>query len=461
MTVTISSLASASVMAENTALTTRSAAALDSDACVATWVASSDFVIDRFLEIAVGYGVPADDAVSFALHWEFVILSFVIVFATRKLAPTKGTASVTAMSIQDQINMAAPGGHSQCNFLAVPIRNFDGGGDLRSPHATSAAPTMPLPRPPGAARRGHRGEVYGLPEQPCIDRDRFGGDATYPNMRSAVAMALAYLIDPDTPKNDGTFRPLEVIAREGTVVWAREGAPVTLATNHCAQEIMEAIMRALAPACPGRVMAGWGRRFRIAIQGTDPRTGRSFIWHMFHARPGGGASSAGDGWPAGGEWQAAGGIKFGSVEVAEEHFPLFFRSHELRPDSGGDGRFRGGPGCEMELVLETEGPAVGNTAGDGVKYPACGMNGGKDALPHLYILRSRGRRTRELKTKEAGIELRPGDVIHVRSGGGGGWGDPGERSAVARQRDLRDGFVTGSSSTDDAGGGNGTSGGAQ
>ena len=59
-------------------------------------------------------------------------------------------------------------------------------------------------------------------------------------------------------------------------------------------------MRALAPACPERVMAGWGRRFRIAIQGADPRNGRSFIWHMFHARPGGGASSAGDGWPAGG-----------------------------------------------------------------------------------------------------------------------------------------------------------------
>ena len=86
-------------------------------------------------------------------------------------------------------------------------------------------------------------------------------NSSYPNMRSAVAMALAYLIDPDTPKNDGTFRPLEVIAKEGTVVWAREGAPVTLATNHCAQEIMEAIMRALAPACPERVMAGWGRRF--------------------------------------------------------------------------------------------------------------------------------------------------------------------------------------------------------
>ena len=77
-----------------------------------------------------------------------------------------------------------------------------------------------------------------------------------------------YLIDPQTPKNDGTFRPITMIAKPGTVVWANPGAPVTLATNHCGQEIIEAIIKALAPACPDRAMAGWGRRFRIAIQGT-------------------------------------------------------------------------------------------------------------------------------------------------------------------------------------------------
>ena len=76
---------------------------------------------------------------------------------------------------------------------------------------------------------------------------------------------------PDTPKNDGTFRPITVIAKPGTVVWANPGMPVTLATNHCGQEIIEAIVKALAPACPDRAMAGWGRRFRIAIQGRDPR----------------------------------------------------------------------------------------------------------------------------------------------------------------------------------------------
>ena len=179
-------------------------------------------------------------------------------------------------------------------------------------------------------------------------------NSSYPNMRSAVVVALAYLIDPHTPKNDGAFRPVEVIAKPGTVVWANEGAPVTLCTNHCSQEIIQAIITALAPACPDRAMAGWGRRFRIAIQGRDPRTQKPFIWHMFQARPGGGASPVGDGWPGGGEWQAAGGIKFGSLEVTEVRFPLFFRTHEFRPGSGGDGQYRGGPGGVLEMVAEID-----------------------------------------------------------------------------------------------------------
>ena len=211
-------------------------------------------------------------------------------------------------------------------------------------------------------------------------------NSSFANTHSAVVVALAYLIDPDTPKNDGAFRPLHVKLKEGTVVWPRPGAPVTLCTNHCGQEIIEAIIRALAPACPERAMAGWGRRFRIAVQGVDPRTSRPFIWHLFQARPGGGGSSAGDGWPGAGEWQAAGGIKFGSLEVHEVRFPLFFRRHEFRPDSGGDGRYRGGPGGELELVIETTQPAVANTAGDGVKYGACGLLGGADGKPHSYWL---------------------------------------------------------------------------
>ena len=154
-------------------------------------------------------------------------------------------------------------------------------------------------------------------------------NSSHANMHAAVAMAFFYLIDPETPKNSGALRPLKVVARQGTIVWADPGLPVTLCTSHPSNEIVEAVIKAMASCCPDRVMAGWGRQFRIAIKGEDPRTGRSFIWHLFHARPGGGASAGGDGWSSIGEWHSVGGLKFGSLEVAEARFPLHFRHHEI------------------------------------------------------------------------------------------------------------------------------------
>ncbi len=266
-------------------------------------------------------------------------------------------------------------------------------------------------------------------------------NSSYANMRSAVAMAIAYMVDPEVAKNDGMLRAVTVKAREGTVVWAAPGAPVTLCTSHCAQEIIEAIVKALAQACPERAMAGWGRRFRIAISGEDPRTGKQFIWHLFHARPGGGASAGGDGWHAVGEWHSAGGLKFGSIEVAEARYPLYFGRHEFRPDSGGAGKYRGGAGVDLELRLETAKPAVVNTAGDGARHGACGMNGGEDGRPHDYAIRSPGKRRRRLLTKEEGVVVEPGVVFEIHSGGGGGWGPAPQRDAGLDARDRREGLI--------------------
>jgi N-methylhydantoinase B len=249
-------------------------------------------------------------------------------------------------------------------------------------------------------------------------------------MQSAVGMAFAFLLDPDMARNAGAFRPLRVRARPGTIVWAEEGAPVTMCTSHCANEIIEAVIVALAPASPERAMGGWGRRLRIALAGRDPRSGRHFIWHMFQARPGGGASAAGDGYSTIGEWHSAGGIKFGSLEVAESRFPLFFETHEYRPGSGGEGRFRGGLGAEMRLRVETEEPAVANTAGEGVVHGARGILGGLDGAPHDYALLAPGLPPRTLRSKEVGIAVPPGSVFHVLSGGGGGWGDPAQRDRL-------------------------------
>jgi N-methylhydantoinase B len=267
-------------------------------------------------------------------------------------------------------------------------------------------------------------------------------NSSHANMQAACSMAFAFLIDADIPKNSGALRPLKVIAKQGTVVWADPGRPVTLCTSHPSNEIVEAIVKAMSESCPERAMAGWSRRFRIAIQGENPRNGRPFIWHLFQARPGGGASSGGDGYSSIGEWHSAGGIKFGSIEVAEVRFPLYFRHHEFRADSGGDGQFRGGLGVSLDLVMEIEKPARGNTAGDGVRYGPCGMLGGEDGATHHYRLLSEGREPRVLRTKETGIEIRPGDCLEIRSSGGGGWGPPAKRSAAAREHDRDEGLVT-------------------
>lgn len=267
-------------------------------------------------------------------------------------------------------------------------------------------------------------------------------NSSHANMHAAVVMAFAYLIDAEIPKNAGALRPLTVIAKQGTIVWADPGRPVTLCTSHPSNEIVEAVVKALSGSCPDRAMGGWSRRFRIAVQGEDPRSGRSFIWHMFQARPGGGASSRGDGWSSIGEWHTVGGLKFGSIEVAEARFPLHFRHHEYRPNSGGDGQFRGGHGVNLDLVFETEKLVLGNTAGDGARHGACGMLGGKDGAPHHYRLVSAGRPPRVLRTKEVGIEIHPGDCLEVRSAGGGGWGPPERRTQQARQRDEVQGLVT-------------------
>jgi N-methylhydantoinase B len=92
-------------------------------------------------------------------------------------------------------------------------------------------------------------------------------------------------------------------------------------------------------------------------------------------------------------------------------------------------------------VLETEKPALGNTAGEGTRHGPCGMLGGEDGAPHRYRLISEGREPRLLRTKEVGIEIRPGDCLEVRSSGGGGWGPPARRSAQARARDRAQGLT--------------------
>ena len=266
-------------------------------------------------------------------------------------------------------------------------------------------------------------------------------NSAYANTRSLAHAAIMYLAPADVARNEGSMRPVRVIAPRGLVVNANPPAPVCMSTNHCAEEIVEAVFQALAPAIPHAVSAGFSRRLRYAITGTDPRTGRRFIWHFFLARGGGGASYGNDGWTGVGEVNVAGGIRSPSIEVTEERFPFFIRRHELRPDSAGDGRWRGGLGAVCDLVYEGSGIALLNTAGDGVVVPPFGLFGAEPGLPHTYKIVFNGSE-RVLGSKETGVAVNPGDRIVCLSSGGGGFGDPSNRDPSARNRDTRNGYVT-------------------
>ena len=265
-------------------------------------------------------------------------------------------------------------------------------------------------------------------------------NSAYANTRSLAHAAIMYLAPYDVPKNDGSMEPLKVIAPKGLIVNADSPAPVCMSTNHCAEEIVEAIFKAIAQAVPEAVNAGFSRRLRYAITGTDPRTGESFLWHFFMARGGGGAALGHDGWSCVGEVNVAGGIRANSVEVTEERFPLFVVNHELRPGSAGRGQWRGGLGAVCEIIYEGEGDALLNTAGDGAIVPPFGALGGEPGLPHRYSIVSGGVET-VLRTKQTGVVVKPGDRIVALSSGGGGYGDPALRSNKSSKWDRKNGYI--------------------
>jgi N-methylhydantoinase B len=266
-------------------------------------------------------------------------------------------------------------------------------------------------------------------------------NSSWANTCSAVYVAFMYLMGGRVLVNEGCFRPIRVVAPEGSVVNPRPPAPVGACTTHVGSEIVEAVLLALAPAVPDRVVAGFARRFRFSISGHDGRTGQRYVWHLFYGRGGAGASAYADGWSNLGVIINPGGVRSPSVELTEQQFPFFIRCYEYRPDSGGAGKQRGGLGSVFEMQLDGDEPATINTSGDGVEVPPPGLLGGQPGQPHDFrLISTEG--GREVPSKATGISFRPGDILRNRSAGGGGYGDPQERNRVLVDQDLRNGVVT-------------------
>ena len=261
--------------------------------------------------------------------------------------------------------------------------------------------------------------------------------------QSALLLSLLMLVSPDMPHNDGLTRGIEIVNPEGSFLHARFPAATTFG-NSLTGPISDALFRALAPALPERVCAGWNRFLGVAISGHDPRHGRPYADILFLALKGGsGAVHGADGYDHIGLINCAGGILAQDYEMFEIHDPHLLRRHAYWCDSAGPGRWRGGLGVETEF--EVRGERVGAVVfGDGVEDEARAFGlfgGGRGARNELTFTAPDGS-VRRPRAKQIIEGIAPGTVVFQRAGGGGGYGDPAEREPEAVLADVRSGVVS-------------------
>lgn len=257
----------------------------------------------------------------------------------------------------------------------------------------------------------------------------------------AVAGAFLYF-DPDLSEfhNEGSMRPVEVIAREGSVCNAQYPATVGGSPVNVGTQILEATVNALSKAMPDKAIAGWGRRRGHYIAGTDPRTGERYVQTTTDADGGTGAVSGFDGFEGAMGMSGLGSIQRGSIEEIEIRFPWRTVRYHFVPDMSGAGRWRGGSGMlwEVENVGGDVGVATGSSDGDLTSPP--GARGGEDGpLSRMYI--RRGDEEILARTHRM-VEVKSGEVLGKVSGGGGGVGDPADRDPEAVLEDVINEFVT-------------------
>ncbi|GAA5234065.1 hydantoinase B/oxoprolinase family protein [Verticiella sediminum] len=274
----------------------------------------------------------------------------------------------------------------------------------------------------------------------CADQLASFINSPLANTKAAVNVAFMYLSSGENAQNDGSARAIQVLTRPGSFVHPLEPAAVTACTTLTASAIIEAVMNGLAQAAPARVVAGFARRFRLAIGGTD-RGGSRYIWHTFANRGGAGAHAAADGWSNLGVIHNPGGSPAPSVERTEAAYPFHIEAFSLRTDSGGAGASRGGLGGIYRLRYQGSGPASITPTGDGAETAPAGLAGGEPGAANDYLI-ERGGEVFRLGARDAGLTLEPGDCVVCQSAGGGGYGDPGHRDPAAVRRDVEYGYVS-------------------
>lgn len=254
-------------------------------------------------------------------------------------------------------------------------------------------------------------------------------------IRSVVRAAIKGVVSPTEPSNAGDFLCIHFDIPPGLVISPERPSPVDSYGYVCIA-CYELTMRALARAIPERCIAGGATLCMPTISRVNPRDGRPFILSDpidvgNGARPGDDAPTM--------SINVMGDVPNSPIEVVEMRYPLRIERFALREQAAGRGRFRGGAGTYRDYRVLEDGitlyAAVENTR----ETIAKGADGGGDGGPAQVVINP-GSDCEEAMGDRGlyGGCLRAGDLISMRSGGGGGWGDPCARDPRQVAADVRD-----------------------
>jgi N-methylhydantoinase B len=222
--------------------------------------------------------------------------------------------------------------------------------------------------------------------------------------RSACYFALRALLPSDVPANAGTYAALSIEAPEGSVVNAQSPAAVVAGNVETSQAIADTVLAALAQAVDLPAQ-GQGTMNNLIIGGRG--------W-TYYETIGGGQGASADGPGSSGVHVGMSNTLNTPIEALELEYPMRVERYELRDGSGGDGEHRGGDGVERAVrVLE---PATLNLLTDRRRHAPEGREGGGDGACGENLLND------EALASKATRELAEGDVVVVRTPGGGGYG---------------------------------------
>lgn len=244
----------------------------------------------------------------------------------------------------------------------------------------------------------------------------------------------------DYPINDGSFRNLTAIVPPGRVVSAVKPAPMRWWMTF-PMTIVDTVFKALTPAIPERAIAGHHADLVCGmLNGINPKTNEFYIAFIGPTGGGWGAKQSQDGVSAT-VCINDGDTHNSPAEQLETKYPLLIESYSLREDSGGAGEYRGGLGCEN--TVQARANLMLNAQVDRMHCKPWGLNGGQEAAGNAVVLRANGEWKEDYpNAKLLTARIKEGDAFAMRSGGGGGFGNPHLRPAETVADDVRQGYVS-------------------